>query len=372
MKIDWDGKRSVILVNPKLPSKKVYQTKLETIDLQGHFWLATSGSTCPKWVALSKEAVMHSAFAVNQHIQSDKSDVWIHALPDFHIGGLAVWARAHVSGASVVDYKLHSQKWCPKAYCDFIASNEGTLTALVPTQVYDLVNCNLQAPHSLRALLVGGGRLAPNLYSRALNLGWKCLPTYGMSETASQVATALPESSTSDMILLPHVKAKIDKEGVIHLSSSSLLTCYAYVDNDIQITDPKEDGWLTTDDVGSLKGNVLKVRGRKRDFIKISGESVSLTILDGILDILKLELDVKADIALVPMPSERLGCEIHLATTHESLRILTLIEEFQKRVLPFEKIRHLHLVESIPRTAMDKLKRDELVAICMDASTRLT
>jgi len=314
-------------------------------------------------VALSKEAVLHSASAVNQHIGSDHHDIWVLAIPDFHIGGLAVRARGHVSGAKVLDFNMTCPKWDPKKFCDYIASTEATLTALVPTQLYDLVNHNLAAPSSLRAILVGGGRLEPHLYSKATNLGWKCLPTYGLSETSSQVATALPNGSP-DLVLLPHVKARVDSEGVIMIASKSLLTCYVEVEGGVTITDPKVDGWFATDDLGELKENVLKVRGRRRDFIKISGENVSLTILDGILDLLKLELDLRDDIALIAMPDERLGHVIHLATTQESLRLLTLIEEFQKRVMPYERIRRLHVVERIPRSAMDKVKRNQLLELC--------
>ena len=148
------------------------------------------------------------------------------------------------------------------------------------------------------------------------------------------------------------------------IASKSLLTCYVEVEGGVTITDPKVDGWFATDDLGELKENVLKVRGRRRDFIKISGENVSLTILDGILDLLKLELDLRDDIALIAMPDERLGHVIHLATTQESLRLLTLIEEFQKRVMPYERIRRLHVVERIPRSAMDKVKRNQLLELC--------
>ena len=363
MKIDWESEQSHVLINPRLTGGSRYQAMLSDVGLKGHVWLATSGSTCTKWVALSKEAVLTSANAVNQHIASDQKDIWVHAIPNFHVGGLAVWARGYLSGAPVLDFKTSCPKWNPKVFCDFVASTEATLSALVPTQVYDLVNHNLEAPSTLRAILVGGGRLESHLYSKATNLGWRCLPTYGLSETSSQVATALSEGSP-DMVLLPHVQARVDQDGVIAISGNSLLTCYAEVENELIITDPKIDGWFSTDDIGALKGDVLTVLGRRRDFVKISGENVSLSILNGILELLKLEFDLRDDIALVAMPDERLGHVIHLATTHESLRLLTLIEEFQRRVMPFERIRHVHLVDTIPRTAMDKVKREELLQLC--------
>ncbi len=70
--------------------------------------------------------------------------------------------------------------------------NEGavTLTSLVPTQVHDLVQCALACPPSLRAVVVGGAELDPVLGERARELGWPVLQSYGMTEAASQVATA--------------------------------------------------------------------------------------------------------------------------------------------------------------------------------------
>jgi len=365
MKIDWEHDQSYVFINPKMEGRASYQEKLDSVGLKGHIWLATSGSTCPKWVALSKEAILNSAESANRHIGSDHRDVWVHALPDFHVGGLAIWARGCLSGAAIHDLKTHCPKWDPKIFTDYVAATQATLTALVPTQVYDLVNHHLEAPSSLRAILVGGGPLVPHLYTRATNLGWRCLPTYGLSETASQVATALPDGPP-EMVLLPHVKAKVCRDGVIAISGSSLLTCYAEVEDEVVVTDPKVDGWFSTDDIGELKESVLKVKGRRKDFVKISGESVSLTILNGILELLKMEFDLRDDIALIAMPDNRLGHTIHLATTHESLRLLTLIEEFQKRVMPFERIRHVHVVDHIPRTAMDKVKRDALLELCRE------
>jgi o-succinylbenzoate---CoA ligase len=358
MSFEWDSDQTIVLMNPRMPGKDKYTHRLHEIGLKGHIWLATSGTTSIKWVALSKKAILHSARAVSQHLEMTDQDIWINPLPDFHIGGLAIWARTFVCNAKVVDFKRES-KWHPKVFRDCLASSKGTLTSLVPAQLYDLVCLQLEAPPSLRAVLIGGGRLEYSLYSKAVNLGWRCLPTYGMTETASQVATAKPETK-ADLELLPHVSAKINDEGLICIKSDCLLTCYAEINSETVVTDPKNDGWFCTDDVGVIKDNSLKVKGRKSDFIKIGGESVSVTMLESVFDTLKLEYGVTDDMALVAIPDDRLGHVIHLATTYESLRLLTLVEEFQERVHPFERIRQIHRVDKIPRGPMNKVIKSDL------------
>ena len=144
---------------------------------------------------------------------------------------------------------------------------------------------------------------------------------------------------------------------MIALSSSALLTGYAQFDAEGRAVffDPKKDGWLLTEDRGEVEGDVLRVRGRARDFVKIGGESVDLVRLDRILD----KVRGGADAAIVAAHDERLGSVIHLVTTAADAR--AIVEAFDLRVLPFERIRAVHRVDSIPRTPLGKLRRDELL-----------
>ncbi len=69
--------------------------------------LAASASTGEfKLVALSKAAVLNAAESANRHLESGpgSEDVWLHCLPDYHVGGLGIWARASESGANLKRY----------------------------------------------------------------------------------------------------------------------------------------------------------------------------------------------------------------------------------------------------------------------------
>jgi o-succinylbenzoate---CoA ligase len=367
----WFSDETEILLNPRMPDGEqiLIRNSLQQCGLKSHFWLSTSGSTGKdplkkKMVALSKEAILSSAKAVNEFLDSGSKDIWLNPLPEFHVGGLGILARSFLSGAKVSSQP--SSKWNVHEFYTALSHSKATLTALVPTQVYDLLMQKLKAPNSLRALIVGGGALQEHLYKEARELGWNLLPSYGLTECASQVATAELSSLASreypTLKIMPHVELKIDAEGYICIKSPALLTTYAFLDTQtIEVVDPKQQGWLTTQDLGALTGHDLQLLGRKDDFVKIGGESVALFQLEKVLDQCKLKLQSSMDAVLIPMNDQRLGFVIHLVVaTDHPFNVDHLVEEYQRQVLPFERIRHVHLVRSIPRSPLGKLLRAEL------------
>lgn len=334
--IDWTSEETHVLLNPRITEEE--RTRLQRLaasaSLPAHVWVATSGSTgAVKLVALSKRAILASAAAVNSRLESSADDVWCCVLPMFHVGGMGIHARAHLLGSRVV-----SMEWDPNAF----ANAAVTLASLVPAQVHDLVRMRLRPPRSLRAILVGGGSFNRELQESARTLGWPVLASYGMTECASTVAV--------EDVLLPHLESKsVDLR--LAFRGASLLT--GWIVNDRSFEDPKVDGWFQSEDIGSVEGRALRVEGRPADFIKIGGESVDLRRLDVILESVRGEIDA----ALIPVSDSRLGQVIHLASTVESQSV---IEAFNERVLPFERIRASHLVATIPRSSLGKLLRQTL------------
>lgn len=364
LNINWDSEESHLLLNPRLPKNEI--EKWEPISLlfnqfPGHVWLTTSGSTQLKLVALHKKAILASAQAVNQHLECNSKDIWINPLPLFHVGGLGILARAYLVGAKVVAF---TEKWCPLAFLSFLTEQKGSLTSLVPTQIYDLVTHHLSAPKSLRALIVGGGALSKSLYNQARRLGWPLLPSYGMTECASQIATA-PLASLSmiefpSMQILPHMNLKIDDQHRICLKSPALFSTYAHsVDGKIYLDRPLHEGWFVSSDKGALSNCCLKLLGRVGDFIKIGGESVEFSRLELMWEEIKLKANISFDVVLASVPDSRLGHAIHLFTTHPSVEKLQAL--YDEKVLPFERIRKVHLVPQIPRSALNKVLKNELL-----------
>ncbi|HYK00566.1 MAG TPA: AMP-binding protein [Thermoanaerobaculia bacterium] len=344
MHIDWQSAESHLLLNPRMPEEERRMLQSFVVELPAHLWLATSGTTgALKLTALSKKAMLASAAAVNRHLGSTASDVWLNVLPTFHVGGLGIHARAFLSGARVI-----TAEWDASALA---TQREITLSSLVPTQVRDLVNARLKAPQQLRAIVVGGGALEPILYEQARELGWPVLPSYGMTETCSQVATATLASP--ELILLDHVEARTEQDGRLAFRGQSLLTGYATKDG---LIDPKSaEGWFITEDLGTIEDKILKIEGRRGDFIKIGGESVDLARLDAILASI-----AGPHAAVVAATDPRLGHVIHLAITRAA-DADTVKAAFDARVHPFERARRVHVVPEIPRSPLGKLLRKKLL-----------
>ena len=334
MDLDWLSDASHVLLNPRMPEEERRRLESFVVDLPGHVWLSTSGTSgALKLTALSKRAILASAAAVNRHLQSDSSDVWLCVLPTFHVGGLGIYARVFLSGARVV-----TEGW-----------DGVTLASLVPAQVIDLVRAGTRAPASLRAVVIGGGALSEELYAQALELGWPLLPSYGMTECCSQVATAQLATRNPQLLLLDHVQARTEPDGRLAIRSEALLTGYA---TEAGFIDPKIDGWFLTEDVATIEGRTLRVEGRRGDFIKIGGESVDLSRLDRILATLG------ADAAVLPIPDDRLGHVIGLAVAAGDADAIAAA--FNERVFPFERVRCIVRVPEIPRTPLGKIIRARL------------
>jgi o-succinylbenzoate---CoA ligase len=333
--VDFESSESHLLLNPRLPAEERARLEALVPPLTAHVFVATSGTTgAIKLVALSKAAILASAAAVNARLASSVNDVWCRVLPLFHVGGLGIRARAHLSGARVVE-----MPWDAHAF----AESEATLASLVPAQVHDLVAAELRAPATFRAILVGGGAFDPELQARGRALGWPLLATYGMSECCSTV-------SVEDE-LLPHLEARSEPDGRLAFRGASLFTGYG---TDGGLVDPKVDGWFVTEDFGEVSGRTVRVGGRAGDFIKIGGESVDLNRLDAIIRYIAGDAA-----AVVALPDARLGHVIHLAATGDAEGI---VEAFNAQVQPFERARGVHVVDRIPRSPLGKLLRNELAA----------
>lgn len=358
--IDWDGPSTEVLLNPRLPPADAERVRglIARVPLEGHVWVTTSGSTGRlKPVAIAKRAVLASAHAVNAHLRSDARDVWLDVLPTFHVGGLGIHARAHLSGAAVVSL----ERWDPSVFGSRPTANV-TLASLVPAHVVDLVRAGVRAPASLRAAIVGGGALPPDLYAAARALGWPLLPSYGATECASQVATAeltsLDGQAFPPLTVLPHVAARTDTSRRIEIRSDALFTGYA---TEAGLEDPKADGWWRTDDVGTVSGRTLVVHGRADDTVKVGGELVNLAALETRLAGILAAMAPGTDAALVPVADQRLGRLIGLAVATGDQGIVDRVRDaFNAAVLPFERIRVAVAVAEIPRTALGKVKRGEL------------
>jgi O-succinylbenzoic acid--CoA ligase len=266
-----------------------------------------------------------------------------------------------------VDLGSPFPKWNPQAFAEAAENSKATLSALVPTQIFDLVRAGISAPGSLRAIVVGGGNLSEALYSEARKLGWPLLPSYGLTECSSQVATASLESLGSDFYpelkILSHVQACIvatkGGNGLLRIKSDALLSGYLLETSEGAVfEDPKQDGWFTTEDLALVYDGTLRVLGREGSFVKMGGESVDFARLERLFEEVRLETGFSGDALVMAVPDERLGYKTALIAAEERKfseeELMRLVEGFDRKVLPVEKIRMVRRVARIPRSALGK------------------
>ena len=348
----WDRRASFLLLNPRLPDDlRARVMGAEFPDLAERVWLATSGTGgVLKVVALSRSALEASARAVNQHLEVLSSDIWLNPLPLFHVGGLGIEVRAALAGARSFSFG----SWNAGEFVRRANEMGATLSSLVPTQVHDLLSAGLTAPRSLRAVVVGGGKLDEALRTRAQALGWPILPSYGLTEAASQVATArLGDANAEWLPLLEHIEAKADSGGVSEIRGPSLLTGWMVFaeDGSAHWEDPKRDGWYLTGDRVELRGRELRVLGRVDDLVKIRGELVDLVALER-----ALQARVSSgEIMLRTVADERNGVAVHVVAENDeaAAEVRKLAEEVFP---PFARPASIS-VGRITRTALGKVVR---------------
>ena len=327
-------------------------------------WVLSSGTESVnqvKCLGLTREAILASAAAVNEHLRANARDRWLVAIPQYHVGGFAIAARAHLS-QSAVD---RLPEWSAQNFVDACARFGTTLCSLVPTQVHDLVAAGVRAPETLRAIVVGGGALDPNLYLKARALGWPTLPSYGLTETASQVATASLTARADhfpSLEVLPHAEIEL-REGRVYVRATSLAHLRAVANElgDVVVTDPREDGWLVTEDLAEWsEGHRLTILGRRDDVVKVLGVLVSVPQVQS--DLLA-RVDDPARVVVLAAPDARAGAVL-MAFTDSAADlngIARAVEAHNLTVAGPQRIANVVWVPEIPRTSLGKVRRAELL-----------
>lgn len=354
----WTGEESYVFLNPRMDplEQEKIQSAIQFQKQKASIWVKSSGTESGhqgvKMVCLSKRAMLIAAQSVNDLLSVTEEDVWLNPLPNFHVGGLAISARCFLSGATEVQLS----RWNPQYFSDEIKSKKVSVSSLVPTQVYDLVKEKIEAPSTLRKVLVGGGAMARSLFVQALELGWPLVLSYGMTETSAAIAATSVWNSSEKvprLKLLSHVTLSEEGEQfAIH--SESLFTGYLWLtQKGLRWQETPEP--FVVDDRLSFADGALMVLGRESELIKILGESVNLKELE-----LKVSEFLKAPVVVVPEKNERKGYELSLFVEVE--KITHSLEDINKFVMPFERFTEVTTRSQFPRSELGKVLKARLKA----------
>ncbi len=348
----WHSEETITLEGKGIPQPTLPLPPLPT----GTILFGSSGSSgVHKWIVHTRDSLLASAQAVNAHLSVTPEDRFGLLLPSFHVGGFGILARAYQTGCPCAFY---TDRWGAQQAYHFLSEQQVTITSLVPTQVYDLVDTGLTAPPHMRAIIVGGGRLAPEIGQRALDLGWPVLQSYGMSEAASQIATA-PLSALSlpfdsqPLQVLPHWSLSTAPDDRLIISGPALCAGILSQEADTLSFTPV-GGSFCTNDRAELIGDTLSFLGRVDRTVKVKGELVNLDALERTLSTVQQTM-----VVLIPVPDEREEHRIHAFATSP-------LDQLSDLLPPFLQLAHIHQLDQFPTSALGKLDRRALSRYCSE------
>jgi o-succinylbenzoate---CoA ligase len=297
------------------------------------FTSGTSGE--PKAVGLTAANHEASAIASAWNLGVSPDDRWLCCLPLWHVGGLSILHRSAIYGTTAV---LHDG-FDAERVRDELESGGITLVSLVSTMLRRLIDAGMTRWPALRAALVGGGPIPADLIEWAQATGFPLRPTYGMTETASQIVT--------DQRPLLGVELSIADDGEI-LVRGPMVASGALSD----------DGWLHTGDRGRLDPDGrLQVEGRIDDVIVTGGENVAAREVEDAL----LSHPAVSDAAVVGRPDpewgEAVNAHVVLAAEASDAELLAHV---RTRLAPHKVPKAIHRREELPRNAAGKVVRGRL------------
>jgi o-succinylbenzoate---CoA ligase len=293
----------------------------------------TSGTTGePKPIELTYANFHASALANAENLGVQPDDRWLCCMPLFHVGGMSILTRSAINRTEAL---IHERFDVEKVL--HALEGEGvTLISLVATQLRRLLDARLEAPPDLRAALIGGGPVPSDLLKRAEQVGVPVVPTYGLTETCSQVWTGRP---------LPGAEIETSPAGEI-LVRGPMVAPRAVA----------QDGWLHTGDRGAIDddGN-LTVEGRIADTIVSGGENVAAAEVEEAL----VSHPAIEDAAVVGRPDPEWGQAV-VAFVVAGGDVADLETHLRQRLATYKLPKHIRQIDHIPRNAAGKVQRGRL------------
>lgn len=322
------------------------------------FSSGTSGR--PKPVTLTLGNFLWSAMGSAARLGTHPDDRWLACLPLSHLGGLSIVFRSVLFGTTAVVHAGFEAAAVRAA----LAEGGVTMVSLVPTTLARLVAPGGLAAPRLRCALIGGASAPLDLLEEARSVGVPVAPTYGLTETASQVATLPPgaplrETGRVGAPLLPTEVRIVDGEGApVAAGGAGRITVRGAT---VAPACAGPAGWLDTGDLGRLDAaGALTVLGRLDDVILTGGENVAPGEVEAVLE----RLPGIAEAAVAPVPDDTWG-QVVAAWIVPAAGAAPTLEEVRaacaERLAPHKRPRRLTVVSSLPRTALGKIRRGALV-----------
>ncbi|HEY9515798.1 MAG TPA: o-succinylbenzoate--CoA ligase, partial [Gemmatimonadaceae bacterium] len=335
----------------------------------------TSGTTGrPKGAVLTHGNLWWSATGSALHLGLRDDDVWLACLPLFHVGGLSILVRAACYGIAAV---VH-ERFDAAAVNAAIDEERVSLVSVVPTMLQRMIDARGDAPYppTLRCVLLGGGPAPRPLLEACARLCVPVAQTYGLTETASQLATlppaeALRRLGSAGTPLYPSELRIVDAHGrTVPVGAPGEILVRGPTVMSGYHSDPGASaralagGWLHTGDEGRVDADgYLYVLGRRDDMIVTGGENVYPAEVESVL----LSHHAVAEVAVIGVPDDAWGqrvvAVVRLNTAANAIDADALRAHCRAQLAGYKVPREVRFTaEPLPRTASGKLRRRALRA----------
>lgn len=323
--------------------------------------LFTSGTTGEPTPVIHT-AANHEAAAANAvaGLDLDRHDRWYDPLGLHHMGGFAPLVRCLPHGIQVVI----SDEVAPSTYLECADDTGATVVSVVPTMVHDALERGDRPPPSLDCLLVGGAPLRESLFRRARAAGYPVWPSYGLTETIGQVATATPgererHPGTVGRPLPGSSVTILDETGANRPPGIPGRIAVTAGTVSPERGTPVSNGWqLITADIGEVDDEGrLWVHGRQDDAIQTGGTLVFPASVEAVL----LEHPTVTDAAVFGLPDDRWGERVTAAVVGERIDPAAIDEHARSQLDPPAIPKAIHQVDDIPRTVSGTVDRTALI-----------
>jgi acyl-CoA synthetase (AMP-forming)/AMP-acid ligase II len=260
-----------------------------------------------------------------------------------------------------------------------------TRTSLVPTQ---LVRClqhldpNDERLARLQAIYVGGSRIPPDVFERALDIiGPKIGTLYGLTEAPvtcylrpgaldpregdrdrlmHSVGRVLPDYDVRIAASEDPISAGSGRSGEVQIRGGNVMA--GYWRDEAATALALRDGWLRTGDIGEFDeaGN-LHIVGRIKDVIRSGSSSIIPKEVEDVI----LSHPAVAEVAVIGLPDAEWGEVVTAFVVAKPGMAVTerdLVEHCRLRLAGYKKPRSVRFVASLPRSHYGKVLRAQLIA----------
>lgn len=297
--------------------------------------LFTSGSEgAPKGVVLSHKNILSNCYQIASRIDFGPQDTVFNCLPMFHAFGLTGGALLPLlSGIKVFFYPspLHYRIVSELVY-------DSDSTVLFGTDTFLSGYARFANPYdfyALRYVFAGAEKLKDETRRVWMDkYGIRIFEGYGATETAPVLAvnTAMHYRAGTVGRFMPGIETRLEAVQGIAKGKQLLVkgpnVMLGYLKPDAPgILQPLQGGWYDTGDIVAVDdAGFVTIEGRTKRFAKISGEMVSLTAVEVVVNLAWPDVNH----AVVSVPDTRKGEMLVLATECETAELDQLLAHFRR------------------------------------------